>query len=139
MLKKTFFVGSSYTDFGILLLRLSFGFLFMWHGYEKLVSFNEVVNYFPNPLGLGTEVSLSLVIFAEFFCGILLSLGLFTRLALVPPFITMLVAFFIIHQKDDFAVKELALVFLLLSISIFILGSGKYSIDRILFNKNKIK
>lgn len=137
MLKKTLFIGSLYTDFGILLLRLSFGLLFTWHGYEKLVSFNEVVNYFPNPLGLGAELSVSLVVFAECFCGIFISLGLFTRLVVVPPFITMFVAFFIIHTKDDFSVKELAFVLLLLSIIIFILGSGKYSLDQLLFNKNK--
>lgn len=139
MLKKILFVKSLYTDFGILLLRLSFGSLFTWHGYKKLLSFNEFVNYFPNPLGLGAEVSLSLVIFAEFFCGLLISLGLFTRLAIMPLFITMFVAFFIIHAKDEFAVKEIALVFLLLSITIFILGSGKYSLDQLLFNKNKNK
>jgi putative oxidoreductase len=50
----------------------------------------------------------------------------------------MAVAFFIAHAKDAFDVKALAFIFLLLSIVVFVLGSGRFSIDRWLF-KIKMK
>ena len=63
-------------------------------------------------------------------CSIFLILGLWTRLALMPLIITMLVAVFIVHGADPFAKKELGLMYLIGYISIFIAGAGKYSIDR---------
>jgi putative oxidoreductase len=44
----------------------------------------------------------------------------------------MFVAYFIAHSKDPFQVKQIALVFLILSIVIFLLGSGKYSMDKLI-------
>jgi putative oxidoreductase len=49
----------------------------------------------------------------------------------------MVVAFFIAHAKDIFVMKQLPLVFMLLSIVIFILGSGKFSVDGLIFKKEK--
>ena len=120
-------------DHAALLLRLIFGGLFVYHGYTKLVSFNEYLPMFPDLIGIGSKLSFILVIFAEFFCGILVILGLFTRLAVIPIFITMIVAFFLAHGKDPFDVKELPFLFMLLSIVVFVLGSGKFSIDGLIF------
>lgn len=126
------------TDVAALLLRLIFGGLFVYHGYPKLTSFNEMLPQFPDIIGIGAKLSLILVIFAEFFCGLLVIVGFLTRLAVIPIFITMVVAFFIAHGKDGFNVKELAFVFLILSLVIFVLGSGKYSMDKLIFkNRNE--
>lgn len=117
------------TDLAILLLRLTFGGLFIFHGYTKLIAFDEILPHFTDIIGIGAKLSFILVIFAEFFCGILVTIGLFTRLSVIPIFITMVVAYFIAHSKDPFTTKELAFVFLLLSVVIFITGSGRYSVD----------
>src|SRR5688500_13780174 len=116
-------------DLAILLLRLTFGGLFIFHGYTKLIAFDEILPHFTDIIGIGAKLSFILVIFAEFFCGILVTIGLFTRLSVIPIFITMAVAYFIAHSKDPFTTKELAFVFMLLSIVIFIAGSGRYSVD----------
>ena len=100
--------------------------------------YGDLVQNF-DPIGLGSQLSLWLVIFAEFVCGILILLGLFTRYAVVFTFITMLVAYFVAHAKDDFMVKMLPFVYIWLCIVIFILGSGRYSLDAALFNSNKTK
>jgi putative oxidoreductase len=50
----------------------------------------------------------------------------------------MAVAFFVAHAKDEFMVKELPFLFLLLSIVIFITGSGRYSIDGMMQNRNGV-
>lgn len=123
------------SDIAALLLRLVFGGLFIYHGYSKLNSYNEIVPRFKDVIGIGPEPSLVLVIFAEFFCGIFVTLGFLTRITVIPIFITMTVAFFIAHAQDTFRVKELSLLFWLLSFVVFILGSGKFSIDRLIFRK----
>jgi putative oxidoreductase len=43
----------------------------------------------------------------------------------------MAVAVFFAHAGDPFARKELALLYLLIFSVIFILGAGKYSLDRV--------
>lgn len=124
------------TDLASLILRLIFGGMFIYHGYPKLIGYNQMVEMFGDPIGIGSELSVILVIFAEFFCGIFILLGLLTRFAVVPIFITMLVAFFVAHSKDEFTVKMLPFVYLFLCVVIFILGSGRYSLDATLFSKN---
>lgn len=122
------------TDLATLILRLVFGGMFIYHGYPKLVGYNDMLGMFGDPVGLGTELSVILVIFAEFFCGIFILLGLFTRFAVVFTFITMLVAYFVAHGKDEFMVKMLPFVYIWLCVVIFILGSGRYSLDAVMSN-----
>ena len=126
---------SLHTSFAALLLRLIVGGLFVYYGYMKIISYDKILPLFKNYIGIGATLSFNLLIFAEFFCGILVIIGFLTRLAIVPIFIAMLVAFFIAHAKDPFDEKQLAFLFLLLSFVIFILGSGKFSVDRIVFKK----
>jgi len=125
------------TGLATLVLRLLFGGMFIYHGWPKLADYNGMLAMFGDPIGIGSELSLILVIFAEFFCGILILLGLFTRFAVVFTFVTMLVAYFVAHGKDDFMVKMLPFVYIWLCIVVFILGSGRYSLDAVLFDKNK--
>lgn len=120
------------TDLAILLLRLSFGGLFIYFGYTKLANYDQILPIFGDVIGIGSTLSLNLVIFAELFCGILVTIGLFTRLSVIPIFITMSVAYFIAHANDPFQNKILPLLFWFLCFVIFILGSGKYSADRLL-------
>lgn len=124
------------TDIAALFLRLLFGGLFIWHGWMKIDMYDTYQPMMKDIIGIGAKLSYNLVIFAEFFCGILVTLGFLTRLTVIPILFTMCVAYFIAHRDDAFLMKELPFVFLGLSVIIFILGSGKYSIDNLLF-KNK--
>ena len=74
---------------------------------------------------------------AEVVAAILLILGLGTRFVLIPLIITMLVAFFIVHADDPFSKKELALLYLIPFISLFLTGPGKYSLDALIFKTKK--
>lgn len=137
MRRNTFSYQPLNTNLAALLLRLSFGGLFIRLGYMKLVSFNEILPMFGDPIGIGVKLSLILVIFAELFCGFLVAVGLLTRFAVIPIFITMTVVFFIVHAKDPFDAKSLPFLFWLLSIVIFILGSGKFSFDRLFLKQQR--
>ena len=123
------------TDLAILLLRLIFGGLFVFHGYMKLISFNEILPMFKDIIGIGSKLSFILVIFAELGCGFLVAIGFFTRIAVIPILINMSVAFFIAHAKDVFYAKELPFLFWLFTFVIFVLGSGKYSVDWLIRRK----
>jgi len=105
------------------------------HGWPKLQRLLAGDMKFGDPLGLGPEVSLVLVVFAEFLCSILIMLGLGTRLASVPLIVTMAVAAFIAHADDPFQRKELALFYLVVFVVLLLSGSGKYSVDQFLQKK----
>jgi putative oxidoreductase len=117
----------------LLLLRLGAGgMLLAGHGWEKLVSFPDKSAAFPDPLGVGSPLSLSLAVFAEVACSLLVVLGVRTRLAAVPPLVTMLVAAFVVHAGDPWAKKELALLYALPFLTLVIVGGGRYSVDALL-------
>ena len=118
-------------DLGLLFLRLSAGGMMAYsHGWGKLQKLMSGDMGFADPIGVGEEVSLVLTVFAEFFCGILVVLGLFIRAALIPLIITMWVAVFIIHADDPFGKQEFGLLYLIPYLALYFTGPGKYSVDK---------
>ncbi|MGX5817289.1 DoxX family protein [Chitinophaga lutea] len=117
-------------NFSLLLIRVIFGGVMAWqHGWVKLTNFSAFSGKFINFLGLGQSVSLSLTIFAEFFCAVLLVLGLLTRLAAIPLIIAMSVIVFMVHAPDGMAKQELPLLFLTAFVVLLVAGPGRYSVD----------
>ena len=115
----------------MLVLRISMGALMMAHGYQKLVGFNSMKSTFYNLLGMGSTFSLSLCIFAEFFCALFLMIGLFTRVVTVPLIISTSIAVFDVHAMDFFNTGETASLFLTGFFVLLLLGPGKASVDGI--------
>lgn len=113
----------------ILVLRLGTGLLMMNHGYDKLIHFGSMHSKFMNFMGIGTSLSLALLIFAEFFCSIFLVLGLFTRLATIPLIVAMSVALFKAHNMEIFGKGELPALYLTVYIVLLLIGPGKVSVD----------
>ncbi len=74
--------------------------------------------------------------FSEFFGGLLIALGLFTRPAAFFWICTMSTAAFIRHAEDPFGSKEKALLYLTIGICLALTGSGKYSLSRLLFKSD---
>lgn len=113
----------------MLVLRLGLGIIMLKIGYDKLEHFSEMKGEFMNFMGLGSSVSLSLVIFAEFFCSALLILGLLTRLATIPLIITMCVIIFKVQDADIFEKAMTPCLFLIGYLALLIAGPGKASVD----------
>jgi len=131
-MKKLFSTKYSAGSFNVamLLLRVGIGGLMLTHGYDKLVHFDTVAAQFINFLGLGQKVSLSLCIFAEFFCSALLILGLFTRLAAFALIVNMCVIIFqVFHGKILDPNCESAVLYLTAYLVIILVGPGKASVD----------
>jgi len=119
----------------VLAFRILFGILLMTHGYQKFAQFETLKDNFPDPIGIGSELSLALAIFGELICSAAFILGLLYRLVMIPMLITMGVAFFIIQGNDPFANKELAFIYLTVFLIMYLAGPGKYAIDSIINDK----
>ena len=67
---------------GLLLLRVSVGsMMLLGHGWGKLTSFAERSSSFPDPLDIGSSLSMALATGAEAFCALAVILGFATRWA----------------------------------------------------------
>jgi putative oxidoreductase len=114
---------------GMLVLRLGVGILMLNHGYQKLINFSDLAPKFMNFMGMGSTVSLALLVFAEFFCSIFLILGLFTRLATIPLIIATCVMVFKAHNGDILGDAQTATLFLIGYLVLLFVGPGKASVD----------
>ena len=120
-------------DIGLLILRVGIGvFMLAAHGWGKLANFGELAGTFPDPIGLGSTVSLVLVIFAEVLCALLVVLGLGTRFAAVPLLVTMLVAAFVVHADDPWSRKEFALLYAIPFLTLIFTGGGRFALDSLI-------
>lgn len=116
-------------NFGMLVLRVASGLLLAHHGYQKVEKFNTLRHSFMNFMHLGSTVSLALITFAELVCGILVILGLFTRLACIPIIIGMGVVVFVASNGNIFAQGERGMIYLAATVAILFCGPGKISVD----------
>jgi putative oxidoreductase len=113
----------------LLALRLLFGVLLLTHGLDKWIHFETLEANFPNPLHIGSRLSLLLCLFAEVVCSCFVILGLFTRLMLIPIVINMAIALLVIHQGQPFASRELAFLYLIVFLLLMLFGPGRLSFD----------
>lgn len=117
---------------GLLLLRVGVaGVMLYGHGLPKLLKWGELYDRFSDPIGIGSMPTLALVVAAEVICSVLVALGLFSRVALIPLVIDMVVAFFVVHDGAAFQQRELALLFLIPFVTLLVTGPGWYSLDNI--------
>ena len=119
-------------NLGMLVLRLGIGILLAAHGFDKLQHFSTIKPHFMDFMGLGQTVSLSLNIFAEFFCSIFLILGLFTRLACIPILIVMSVILLKVTHGDIFGQGELPSLYFAATLALLFCGPGGLSVDRMI-------
>lgn len=120
-------------DLGLLALRLWFGgAMLALHGWGKLSDFQRMSKGFADPLGIGSQASLSLAVVGEVLCPILIILGFFTRTAALGATITMAVAFFLAHdgRLKGSGHGEMAFIYLAGFVAIFLAGPGRYALDR---------
>ena len=131
---------------GILLIRIIIGVLMAFYGYQKLINFETMAasDFWAKEvsfLGMTGKTPLALTIFAEFFCSLLLIIGLFTRLALIPLLICMgyiiacVAKFAIINSGDNGTEVNTAFVYFMIYLGIYLTGPGNYSLDYKIANR----
>jgi putative oxidoreductase len=120
---------NNFNHLALLILRLGFGGFMLTHGIPKISRLFESPVKFADPFGIGETPTLILALIGEVIAPIFIIIGYKTKLAAIPSTITMAVAAFVIHAKDDLGTKEHALLFMFAFIAIFLAGPGKYSVD----------
>lgn len=107
-------------------LRVVAGFLFSLHGAQKLFGVLE-----GNQAGVASLMGLAGII--EFFGGILIAVGLFTRPVAFLASGQMAVAYFMVHLPQGFWPilngGELAILYCFAWLFFFTHGPGEYSVD----------
>lgn len=122
-------------DIAKLIIRLSLGIMMLFHGVDKIINGIGGVKYLTTNAGLPEFFAYGVYV-GEVVVPIFIILGLYSRVASVVLALNMLMAIFLAHGGNLFAlgkhgspVIELPLFYLLLSISIFLLGPGRYSVN----------
>lgn len=125
----------------LLALRLILGWIFVYHGSQKLFgAFGSTITM----EGFAKNLHLPLlppIIWAymaagsEFGCGLLVMLGLLTRLAAIPLIITMLVAIATVTGSKGFSGYEFNLTLIAISVALVLTGAGLISLDALIFKR----
>lgn len=125
---------SNNDDAGKLLLRLTIGILLLFHGLFKLTNGIAGIQGMVSAAGWPTFVAYGVFV-GELIAPILLIIGLYTRPAALIAAVNMLVAIALAHSSQLFGFTnnggwqlELQGLFLFGSLSIALLGAGRYSV-----------
>ncbi len=100
------------------------------------MNFSVLVDNYPNVLGFGGYMTLMVTIFTEFCCSLFLIAGLLQRILTIPMFLSMAVAFFDVHDAM-LPEGELALIYFIVFLGLFLVGPGKYSVDYLIDRRIK--
>lgn len=130
-------INSDKSSLLILYFRVTLSLLILRHGIEKCLAFHTLKDHFPDPIGVGSEASLLLVIFAEVVCALGVLTGFLYRLSLIAMLFSFSVIVFVVSTHMPFGQKELPLLYLICLLGLFYAGSGRYSIDYIINKKIK--
>ncbi len=119
-------------------LRLAVGAVFIWTGFYQLFRDIEVVGQSFGGLGIPLPTVTAVVVgIIEFFGGIAVILGLWTRWISLLQVIILIVAIWLVKLPGGLiggsADRELLL--LAGALALFLLGSGRLSIDRTIRKK----
>lgn len=123
-------IENKYSDIALLLLRLGVGYIFIVHGWGKLTGIEGTAGFFGG-LGIPMPVIMAWVVaIVEFFGGIMVLLGAYAKIVNLLLAIIMAVA--ILAQEGNF---EIELLLFIVTFSLFLIGSGNYSIDHKIANR----
>lgn len=129
----------TYVNFGMLVLRLALGISMAYHGYLKFLSGAEglyKVGSMLAPFGVSGSYELlgTFAAFSELLGGILVALGLFTRLGSLL-LVGVLFTATMLHVDTGFFSWDYPSQMGFAALAIFFMGGGRYSIDAALFGK----
>lgn len=120
---------AKYHDLAILLIRIGVGVIFIMAGWGKLNGIEGTAGFFGN-IGIPLPAVMAWVVaIVEFVGGLMVLTGTFIRIPAVLLAIIMVVALITTKLDQSFNAARLDLMLLLTSLALFMLGSGKYSID----------
>ena len=126
---------------GVIFIRLIIGWrlidgtqdnVFSW---SRMLEFRDFLQQHGTPFPL---LSANVSVYAQFICGILYLIGLWTRPAAVIMIINFIVALLIVHIGLTFEQSFDALMMLFGSVFLMVHGAGKFSVDERLKGHKKV-
>lgn len=121
-----------YYDWAPLLLRLGVGIIFIYAGWGKLTGIEGTTEFFGN-LGIPMAGIMAWVVaFVEFFGGLMVLTGFRITIPSLLLACVMVVALLTTKLGGEFRAARLDLLLLFVTLSLAIIGSGKYSLDAML-------
>jgi putative oxidoreductase len=122
---------NSLQPWGALFLRLVLGGSIALYGYRKVVPPGALAHHVHSVIAMGLPYWLGYVsAYVEFIGGILLVLGLFTRLAAAFIAINMFVAFFFVNIHRGLGSFDYSLAFAAIAVMLLFYGGGALALDR---------
>ncbi len=142
----------TYPSWAPIFARLTLGIIFFAHGSQKLLGWfggsgwSGTIQFFEQS-GVPAFLAILLII-TEFFGGIAIILGFFTRLAALGLTIAMIVAIYKVHLQNGFFLNwfnvpnmghgiEYSLALIGLSLSLLVWGAGNLSVDQMVGGEKK--
>ena len=123
-------------DFGKLWLRLMVAVpLSFRHGWPTLANWWRGEISYPDPFGIGQNLTMLAMGSLEAVAATLVAVGLLTRPAALTLAAGFSVAVLVVHGTDDFGYKELPYLYMVSFWAIFWIGPGRFSLDRLWFGK----
>jgi putative oxidoreductase len=125
----------------LLLVRASLAAVFVPSGWGKLHDLGKVSEFFTE-LGIPAPAfNATLVAISELGCGLLLLVGVLSRLAAIPLIISMTVATITAKRDEITGIAALLaideVIYVVMAIVILVLGAGRLSIDGLLGRRFK--
>lgn len=118
------------------IIRVTLGVLMIYHGSRKLLSgLDKLVSAIAEVGWPLPYLQAFAAVSVEFAGGILLVVGLFTRPTAFVTVVQFSIITFLYLYPSPFSAKEMALLFLILSVYVLFMGPGKFSADHFLFRK----
>ncbi|MDT8338362.1 MAG: DoxX family protein [Sulfurimonas sp.] len=122
-------------DIAKLILRLSVGIMMLFHGVDKIINGIGGVKYLTTASGLPEFMAYGVYV-GEIVIPILILLGAYARVASLFLALNMVFAIFLAYSNSLFSlgkhgapVFELPFLYLIMSILIFMFGSGRYALN----------
>lgn len=127
---------SKNVDFGLLLLRVTFGVLTILHGFYHLKTGLTGVRMMLGAMDLPELLAYGVLV-GELLAPMLILLGYYTRLASVIAVINFVMTIVLAHSADIFRLTpyggwaiELNVLYLVLPLTLIFTGAGKYAINK---------
>jgi putative oxidoreductase len=117
-------------DLGLLFLRASGAlFLLFVHGLPKLLDFHNQLQLIEDPFHMGAALTLSMAIFAEVLCPLLILAGVLARLACLPILFLLLVALVVVHPEWTLDQSQFGWLLTIIFTSVLIAGPGRLALN----------
>ena len=123
-------------NFSLLVFRVSLSLqIIVVHGFKKVGINVAEAEKIPNPLHFPETFNHAFAVSANLFFPVLVILGLFTRIAILPILAVTLTGYFVLHWNDALLIKDTPFMYSLSYLLLLMLGPGRYSVDYLFEDK----